>query len=131
MLGESKVGALPSDFAQPDVINAPLKWMSYFMDTVTLDENDEREDALSDLDEADFASTFIAKLKSGKLDTIDWDKELVVPILKKLLNKGEVKAMELEEILGNPDRFAQYQGERLTAPPLYATPSGSPALREA
>ena len=41
--------------------------MSYFMDTITLDENDEREDALSDLDEADFASTFIAKLKSGKL----------------------------------------------------------------
>ena len=49
----------------------------------------------------------------------------------KLLNKGVVKAMELEEILGNPDRFAQYQGERLPAPPLYATPSGSPALREA
>ena len=97
---------------------------------MTLDENDEREDALSDLDEADFANTFIAKLKSGKLDTIDWDKELVVPILKKLLNKGEVKAMELEEILGNPDRFAQYQGES-HGTTAYATPSGSPALREA
>ena len=32
----------------------------------------------------------------------------------KLLNKGEVKAMELEQIIGDPDRFGQYQGERVS-----------------
>ena len=77
---------------------------------MTLDENHEREKALSNLDEADFTPAFLTKLKSGKLDTIDWDKELVVPILRKFFNKGDVKAMELEQILGNSDQFAQCQG---------------------
>ena len=77
---------------------------------MTLDENHEREKALSNLDEADFTPAFLTKLKSGKLDTIDWDKELVVPIIRNFLNKGNVKAMEFEQTLGDSDRFAQYQG---------------------
>ena len=55
LLGEGKAGSLLSDFAQRDIINAPLKWPAYFIDTMTLDENDEREEALSDLDEVGYS----------------------------------------------------------------------------
>ena len=71
LLGDGKLGSLPSDFAQRDIVNAPLKWPDYFIDTMTLDENNERKEALSGLDEADFAPAFLTKLKSGKLDTVD------------------------------------------------------------
>ena len=54
------VGSLPSDFAQRDIVNAPLKWLAYFIDTMTLDKNDEGEEALSDLD---FTPAFFMKLK--------------------------------------------------------------------
>ena len=111
VLGLGQAG-LPSVFSDEDIVPVPLEWPEFFLDTLVTGSDGERDDMLVGLKVTDFPVSFLTNLKAGKIAPghIDWDKDFVCVLLRRLNADGHSAPMDTARVLCDADRLAHHLG---------------------
>ena len=105
LLEQTTSAGLPKGMVEDDNAMAPERWDQYFLWCVMESEDGGVDVDLEELELDVFTPAFLSKLRTGKLSEIDWDKDLVVPLLTHAANGKAPPVMSPLEVMKDSERF--------------------------